>query len=189
MIVHNVEGHGTIAVVGDLFYSEIDALSDGRDWQRDALDGRLGLENRRRVLCASDSIVPGHSKLFRVSPEMRKRNGCPQTMSIAGITNDINTFRSDPQPTKQLDIPAPIPILDAIQPTLMTLPASLQQNATTLSQARLYAAQTLANPTIPLPTGLQQQPIYPAQQLPLASQQQPLLTADTIQSLQQCKYP
>ena len=65
VIVHSVDGYGTVAVVGDLFYSEIDALSDGSDWKRDALDGRLGMESRKRVLCAADAIVPGHSRIFR----------------------------------------------------------------------------------------------------------------------------
>lgn len=65
VVVRKVPEFGTVAVVGDLFYSELDALSDSEDWKRDALDGRLGVENRRRVLCAADAVVPGHSKMFR----------------------------------------------------------------------------------------------------------------------------
>jgi glyoxylase-like metal-dependent hydrolase (beta-lactamase superfamily II) len=118
VIVRNVDGYGTVAVVGDLFYSEIDALSEGSDWRRDALDGKLGVENRRRVLCVADAIVPGHSKLFRVTPEMRMRNGCPQqSFSITGKTNDISTFRSDPQPPNKQNEAS-----ETIQPTVFTLP-------------------------------------------------------------------
>jgi len=134
---------------------------------------------------------------------MRRRNGCPSILSITGSTNDISTFRSDPQNIKQSE--ASIANSEAIQPTVFTLPAALQQNATTtLTQPRLYAAQTLVNPTIPLPIDSQrplpanplpislalqpQQALYSSQQLPLATQQ-PLLTADTIQSLQQLLLP
>lgn len=125
---------------------------------------------------------------------MRKRNGCPQVLSITGTTNEVSTFRSDPQPSKQPEIQ---PNIETIQPTVISLPPSLQQNVTSLPQSRLYAAQTLANPTIPLPTESQQsislslpqqQTLYPTQQLPLATQQQPLLNAEAIQSLQQCNY-
>lgn len=65
VIVKRVPGIGTIGVVGDLFYSELDALSGGEEWGRDAWNSKLGLENRRRVLCACDAIVPGHSRIFR----------------------------------------------------------------------------------------------------------------------------
>lgn len=217
-------GYGTVAVVGDLFYSEIDALSDSQDWQRDALDGKLGVENRRRVLCAADAIVPGHSKMFRVTNEMRRwvcskfifklkliyfksmffsRNGCPLSLSLAGSVNDLGSFRSDP-PIRQRETPT---LETIIQPTTITLPPVLQQhiNISTVPQPRIYAAETLTNPTVPLPTesqqpnvvnpvpislSLQQQPVsYVGQQpqvLPVASQQ-PLLSAEAIQNLQQCK--
>ncbi|KAI6191323.1 Lactamase-B domain-containing protein [Aphelenchoides bicaudatus] len=199
VIVRNVAGYGTVAVVGDLFYSEIDALSDSQDWQRDALDGRLGIENRRRVLCAADAIVPGHAKIFRVTPEMRSRNGCPQALSITGSLNDLGTFRSEPSVSRQRENPTLETIL---QPTTITLPPALQPkaNISAILQSRLYAAETLSN-TVPLPTepqhpvvsssipislSIQPHPAYANQQqtLPVASQQ-PLLNTETIQSLQQ----
>ncbi|CAD5229339.1 unnamed protein product [Bursaphelenchus okinawaensis] len=82
VIVRNVPQLGTIGVVGDLFYSELDALSGGEDWSRDAWNAALGLENRRRILCTCDVIVPGHSRMFKVTPEMRSRVGCSLDGSV-----------------------------------------------------------------------------------------------------------
>lgn len=188
-----------------MFYSEIDALSDNQDWQRDALDGRLGIENRRRVLCAADAIVPGHSKIFRVTSEMRARNGCgPRAVSIAesGV-NDLESFRKDLQVGRQQE--APIIIPEAIQPTMISAPFSIQPNTSVISSplSRAYAS-TLANPTIPLPTESQRttlassipislparsRPVatYSGQQMIPVASQQPLLSVDAIQQLQQSK--
>jgi hypothetical protein len=176
VIVRNVGDIGTVAVVGDLFYSEVDALSDGQEWSRDAWSAKLGQENRKRVICVADAIVPGHGKMFRVAPEMRARLGCPHILSLT--SNGINTFRSEPQPI--------VKGLEAIQPTLMTLPPQLRQpNISDLSRA--YAAVTpFVNPTIsfpgfaplsqpnsmPIAPIQQQQQILPPQTLPLATQQQ-----------------
>ncbi|KAI6173897.1 Lactamase-B domain-containing protein [Aphelenchoides besseyi] len=127
VIVRNVVGYGTVGIVGDLFYSEIDALSDGTEWIRDAWNGRLGLENRRRVICACDTIIPGHSKLFLVNAEMRMKAGCQLQIPSIATANEVTTFRSDPQPPKQT-VGSVSSLLETVQPTLISLAGQSQPN-------------------------------------------------------------
>lgn len=74
MIVSNVTNLGTVALVGDLIVSETDAASN-QDWQSTSQNVEAQTANRRYVLCLADWIVPGHGRLFRVTPNMRTVNG------------------------------------------------------------------------------------------------------------------
>ncbi|CAJ0575789.1 unnamed protein product, partial [Mesorhabditis spiculigera] len=86
VIVRNVPCCGTVAVVGDLFYTEQDA-TNGTDWYADAWNPLIGKINRNKVLCASNYIIPGHGPLFKISEEMRKNADCPSNGTLNNSEN------------------------------------------------------------------------------------------------------
>ncbi|CAD5234460.1 unnamed protein product [Bursaphelenchus xylophilus] len=114
VIVREVPSLGVVGVVGDLFYSELDALSSGEDWSRDAWNAALGLENRKRVLCTCDVIVPGHSRIFKVTQEMRSRVGCS-----AGVPSGQIRSKSAPNPLVPTQIPGQIPQIPSSQTSIV----------------------------------------------------------------------
>ena len=57
-------------VQGDLFECEED-LTDSSIWRDVSEQSELQEKSRRRILQIADYIVPGHGKIFRVSPEYK----------------------------------------------------------------------------------------------------------------------
>lgn len=67
VVVHNVDKLGTVAVVGDLFESQLD-LEDESLWREaGSVSPELQTENRNYILSIADYIVPGHGPMFRVN--------------------------------------------------------------------------------------------------------------------------
>ncbi|KAL6725032.1 hypothetical protein Aduo_019857 [Ancylostoma duodenale] len=81
VMVSNVPCCGTVAVVGDLFYDEADALNQTSEWFNDAWDPIVGKRNRYKVICQADFIVPGHGKLFRVTTAMKDSANCRRLLA------------------------------------------------------------------------------------------------------------
>ncbi|TKR81867.1 hypothetical protein L596_015670 [Steinernema carpocapsae] len=75
VIVTNVENLGTVGISGDLFIAEGD-IDDSRMWEPLAWNAEVQKQSRRLLLCRVDYIVPGHGKMFRVTPTMRKKMDC-----------------------------------------------------------------------------------------------------------------
>jgi glyoxylase-like metal-dependent hydrolase (beta-lactamase superfamily II) len=70
VIVRNVPGFGTVSVVGDLMLNK----NDGSDMFAQNKD--LSNENRKKVACMSDYVVPGHGPMFQVDADQRSKFGC-----------------------------------------------------------------------------------------------------------------
>ncbi|TGZ47234.1 hypothetical protein CRM22_011050 [Opisthorchis felineus] len=71
VVAKNVEAHGRVAVVGDLFECEED-LRDPSLWQKSSCNPKLQLEYRTKILEKANFIVPGHGPAFKVTPEVRR---------------------------------------------------------------------------------------------------------------------
>ncbi|WKY15608.1 hypothetical protein Q1695_000802 [Nippostrongylus brasiliensis] len=98
VIVSRVSCCGTVAVVGDLFYDEADALNETSEWFNEAWNPVVGRCSRDKVICRADYIIPGHGKLFRVNQQMRKIAKCDVAVSPVAeptsITQRPYTFPS-----------------------------------------------------------------------------------------------
>ena len=75
VVVDNAEHLGTVAITGDLFFSEQD-MREPTLWQNMAWNATQQLHNRRRVACLADYIIPGHGKMFRVTSSVRSYFQC-----------------------------------------------------------------------------------------------------------------
>jgi hypothetical protein len=64
--------YGTIGIVGDLFIF----ANDEGVWQSGSQDQAAQLQNRNKVICLTDYIIPGHGQMFAVTPEMKQNAGC-----------------------------------------------------------------------------------------------------------------
>ena len=89
VLIHNVAGYGSMAIVGDLIPSEqmisekVNKLTihrrgvDGEKLQRDVMaeegvwDAAIKRQNANLIICMADWIVPGHGQPFRVLPHYR----------------------------------------------------------------------------------------------------------------------
>ncbi|PAV75813.1 hypothetical protein WR25_11750 [Diploscapter pachys] len=76
VIVLNTPCCGTVVVSGDLFYNETDAMLDSGEWFEEAWNPVEGRNNRYKILCMADFIIPGHGKLFKVNSHMRRNANC-----------------------------------------------------------------------------------------------------------------
>ncbi|KAK5985931.1 hypothetical protein GCK32_002398 [Trichostrongylus colubriformis] len=65
VMVSKVPCCGIVAVVGDLFYDEADALNETSEWFAEAWNPVVGKSSRSKVICHADYIIPGHGKLFK----------------------------------------------------------------------------------------------------------------------------
>lgn len=70
VLVRNVGGLGTVAVVGDLFLYK----NDGMD--QFATEPAKSHESRKNVVCVADYIVPGHGPMFQVDDQFKASFGC-----------------------------------------------------------------------------------------------------------------
>lgn len=70
VVVRNVPGYGTVSVVGDLI-TQKDEFFDRFAWNRTLSD-----ENRKKVVCSSNYILPGHSAMFEIDAEQRLKFKC-----------------------------------------------------------------------------------------------------------------
>lgn len=70
VIVRNVPGFGSVAVVGDLILSK----DDGSDFF--AQNKELSNENRKKITCMVDWVVPGHGPMFQVDSNQRSKFNC-----------------------------------------------------------------------------------------------------------------
>ena len=88
VLIHNVAGYGSMAIVGDLIPSEqmisekvgrltIHRQVDDEELQRDVMaeegvwDAAIKRQNANLIICMADWIVPGHGQPFRVLPHYR----------------------------------------------------------------------------------------------------------------------
>ncbi|VDK49716.1 unnamed protein product [Anisakis simplex] len=82
VLVYNVPGYGSMAIVGDLIPSEAffnektDLMIDEGVW--DAASKR---QNANLMICMADWIIPGHGQPFRVLPQYRQKAGCHRILS------------------------------------------------------------------------------------------------------------
>uniref|UniRef100_A0AC34QQ74 Metallo-beta-lactamase domain-containing protein n=1 Tax=Panagrolaimus sp. JU765 TaxID=591449 RepID=A0AC34QQ74_9BILA len=88
VLVHNVQGYGSMAIVGDLIPSEgfisdnVDAMSSEGVW-----DTAIKRQNANLIICMADWIVPGHGSPFRVLPQYRQKAGCTRLLAQRHILN------------------------------------------------------------------------------------------------------
>jgi hypothetical protein len=60
---------------GDLFLNAAD-VTNSQQWQQFASLVQVGLQNRNKVLCAVNYIVPGHGPMFQVTADMKATASC-----------------------------------------------------------------------------------------------------------------
>lgn len=70
VIVRNVPGFGVVSIVGDLIQSQND-MSDSL-----AVNVTQAKENRKKLICISDYIVPGHGEMFHVDETLKTQFKC-----------------------------------------------------------------------------------------------------------------
>lgn len=70
VIVRNVPGFGTVSIVGDLILNK-----DNPD-DSSAYDKTVLVENRQKVACMSDYIVPGHGAMFQMTADEKSKFSC-----------------------------------------------------------------------------------------------------------------
>ncbi|VDK87898.1 unnamed protein product, partial [Onchocerca ochengi] len=84
VLVYNVEGYGTIAIVGDLIPTE-DYISNktnlNEDFDESVWDSLIRRQNSNLIVCLSDWIIPGHGQPFRVLSHYRQRAGCTRLLA------------------------------------------------------------------------------------------------------------
>uniref|UniRef100_A0A915AVA3 Metallo-beta-lactamase domain-containing protein n=1 Tax=Parascaris univalens TaxID=6257 RepID=A0A915AVA3_PARUN len=82
VLVHNVPGYGSMAIVGDLIPSEaflaekIDVMAEESVW-----DSTIKRQNANLVICMADWVIPGHGQPFRVMPQYRQKAGCTRLLA------------------------------------------------------------------------------------------------------------
>ncbi len=80
LIVRNIPGLGTVALVGDLILNEIEATTQPAPEFAQSVGGYNA--SRQRIVCLADYILPGHGVMFRVTDTVLQQNapdGCPST--------------------------------------------------------------------------------------------------------------
>ncbi|VDD94276.1 unnamed protein product [Enterobius vermicularis] len=88
VLVHNVAGYGSMAVVGDLIPSEslvsekIDVMAEEGVW-----DSAIKRQNANLIVCMADWIIPGHGQPFRVLPQYRQKAGCTRLLAQKHLLN------------------------------------------------------------------------------------------------------
>ncbi|KAH7726341.1 Protein C23H3.9 d [Aphelenchoides avenae] len=77
VIVHNVAGYGSMAIVGDLIPSE-QFVSDRTDQMNEegVWDVMIKRQNANLIICMVDWVIPGHGRPFRVLATYRQQAGC-----------------------------------------------------------------------------------------------------------------
>ncbi|KAK6104338.1 hypothetical protein QQG55_15885 [Brugia pahangi] len=84
VLVYNVEGYGTMAVVGDLIPTEdyvFNRTNSNVDLDRSVWDSLIRRQNSNLIVCLADWIIPGHGQPFRVLPLYRQRAGCTRLLA------------------------------------------------------------------------------------------------------------
>uniref|UniRef100_A0A1I7ZZW7 Lactamase_B domain-containing protein n=1 Tax=Steinernema glaseri TaxID=37863 RepID=A0A1I7ZZW7_9BILA len=135
VVVRNVPCCGTVAVVGDLFYSEAD-VANHTEWYLDAWNPKIGLQHRNRIICCVDWIVPGHGKMFRVTQAMRQRANC------------TGGYLPAPVPT----VPTTVPPTTTVQPTWTWTWTPTSTTTTTPSPSTVPSTTTSTTTTTAAPT-------------------------------------
>uniref|UniRef100_A0A0M3HUG9 Lactamase_B domain-containing protein n=1 Tax=Ascaris lumbricoides TaxID=6252 RepID=A0A0M3HUG9_ASCLU len=88
VLVHNVPGYGSMAIVGDLIPSEaflaekIDLMAEESVW-----DSTIKRQNANLVICMADWVIPGHGQPFRVMPQYRQKAGCTRLLAQQRLLN------------------------------------------------------------------------------------------------------
>uniref|UniRef100_A0A0K0EN85 Lactamase_B domain-containing protein n=1 Tax=Strongyloides stercoralis TaxID=6248 RepID=A0A0K0EN85_STRER len=86
VLVHGVNGYGTMAIVGDLIPSErfisekIDIMLSEGVW-----DSGTKRQNANLVICMADWVIPGHGQPFRILPHYRQKAGCTRLLAQRSI--------------------------------------------------------------------------------------------------------
>ncbi|EJW86439.1 hypothetical protein WUBG_02647 [Wuchereria bancrofti] len=84
VLVYNVEGYGTMAVVGDLIPTEdyvFNRTNSNVDLDKSVWDSLIRRQNSNLIVCLADWIIPGHGQPFRVLPLYRQRAGCTRLLA------------------------------------------------------------------------------------------------------------
>lgn len=86
VLVHGVNGYGTMAIVGDLIPSErfinekIDIMLSEGVW-----DSGTKRQNANLIICMADWVIPGHGQPFRILPHYRQKAGCTRLLAQRSI--------------------------------------------------------------------------------------------------------
>ncbi|CEF70979.1 Beta-lactamase-like domain-containing protein [Strongyloides ratti] len=86
VLVHGVNGYGTMAIVGDLIPSErfisekIDVMLSEGVW-----DSGTKRQNANLIICMADWVIPGHGQPFRILPHYRQKAGCTRLLAQRSI--------------------------------------------------------------------------------------------------------
>jgi len=89
VLVHNVAGYGSMAIVGDLIPTEalvvekVDAMAEEGVW-----DSAIKRQNANLIICMADWVVPGHGQPFRVLPQYRQKAGCTRLLAQRHLLNN-----------------------------------------------------------------------------------------------------
>uniref|UniRef100_A0A1I8EVQ9 Lactamase_B domain-containing protein n=1 Tax=Wuchereria bancrofti TaxID=6293 RepID=A0A1I8EVQ9_WUCBA len=73
VLVYNVEGYGTMAVVGDLIPTEdyvFNRTNSNVDLDKSVWDSLIRRQNSNLIVCLADWIIPGHGQPFRAASWM-----------------------------------------------------------------------------------------------------------------------
>ncbi|KAL3994816.1 hypothetical protein ACH3XW_23265 [Acanthocheilonema viteae] len=84
VLVYNVEGYGTMAIVGDLIPTEdyiFNRTDSSVDIDESVWDSLIRRQNSNLITCLADWIIPGHGQPFKVSPLYRQRAGCTRLLA------------------------------------------------------------------------------------------------------------
>ncbi|VDK70216.1 unnamed protein product [Litomosoides sigmodontis] len=84
VLVYNVEGYGTMAIVGDLIPLEdyvFNRTDSSEDIDGSVWDSLIRRQNSNLIICLADWIIPGHGQPFKVLPLYRQRAGCTRLLA------------------------------------------------------------------------------------------------------------
>ncbi|CEF61818.1 Beta-lactamase-like domain-containing protein [Strongyloides ratti] len=142
---------GTIAVVGDLFYDENDANGDIKNWINEAWNPKLGMINRRKVICNANRIVPGHGPMFKVTDNMKKLYNCSKCIKCAAINVRCKVCKPIMEKvlitTKSITTTTDTPTTLFIPTTTTEIPTTIFTSTTTEFPTTMSTSTTTEIPT------------------------------------------
>uniref|UniRef100_A0AC35UIM2 Lactamase_B domain-containing protein n=1 Tax=Rhabditophanes sp. KR3021 TaxID=114890 RepID=A0AC35UIM2_9BILA len=165
---------GSVAVVGDLFYDESDAVGNIIEWTNDAWNAQIGMVSRRKVICNAQVIVPGHGPIFRVTKEMRSNYNCDKCVKCILINTRCNLcvpiYLKPTQTTKEVpttkEMSTTKEILTTktsptIQATIPVTPSTTATTSTSTTTPTTIPTSSTAIPTFTIPVASKITTIFP----------------------------
>ncbi|KAM3719079.1 Uncharacterized protein ACO02O_10998 [Dirofilaria immitis] len=84
VLIYDVKGYGTMAIVGDLIPTEnyiFNKTDSNEDFDGGVWDSLIRRQNSNLIICLADWIIPGHGQPFKVLPNYRQRAGCTRLLA------------------------------------------------------------------------------------------------------------